>query len=626
MISTSSDGNYGTGAAGTVQEQLFDVVNINLASHEIKLTRIGKGNDRSITYSVKSTVIPDDPEIPGDDEPEIPEQIEYEKVDVTPLFVLDDTVGIVNCNNGTIVTNDNNWECSDFIDVSAYAKLETSVSGSGNASTYVGCAFYDENYNYITGESNYYPEIGYGHGTVIIDVPDNAKYYRFTWMRPNYTKYYNEEWEILRKHIAWLKPGAEAPEIPDSPEMLSEDFASQFTFNGTGYIAHANGAAVETDLTQNHSNYVDISKYEKIEITVPMSTSSTTPAGCAFYDENYNYISGKQYSLSTTNAPLELVVMEVPKNAKYFRTALRNDDHLYGPDNIEDFIAIGYYKAEVEEPETPVDPTPSIPTDGNLTSLFTWTSNGAIESNTGEQSPAADWRYSNYVNIADCDSIDMMMIKTTSSTTTKGMAFYDADKQYISGIANNTNASAGMTPELRTIPIPENAVYLRTSWCDDDNSKFVDGLSNLEFFYCVVTGPSNPEEEPGTPGEAIDLTDQILLTEVGYIRANDGKVANDSNWVHNDYFDVSPYSEIEFTYTGTGNSTSQVGCAFYYNNKELAQGIKYYDPEVLYNVGTKKLTVPDGAMYFRMTWMTPNHTAYYKPEWEEQHSFIGYLK
>lgn len=491
--------SYNGGSANTATEHAFDVININLSTHTMKSTRIGIGNDRSMTYNIKTgSVVPDTPVNP-DGDGSTTDPTEYEKVDVTSLFVLNDTIGIVDCTSGVIRTNDENWECSDFIDVSAYAKLETSVTGSGNTSTYVGCAFYDENKNYISGESNYYSDIGYGHGTVLIDVPANAKYYRFTWMRPNYTKYYQEEWETLRKHIAWLKPGANTPEVPETP-------------------------------------------------------------------------------------------------------------------------------------------TPEIPEDGNLTSLFSWTSNGAIESHTGKQSSAADWRYSNYVNIAGCDSIDMMMIRTTAGSTTKGMAFYDANKQYISGVANNGGGS--MTPELRTIEVPVNAVYLRTSWCDDDNSMFKPGESELEFFYCVATGTPAPdigkdEEEPDipvnpdvpvVPGEAVDLTSQIVLDQTGYVRANDGGIATDSNWLHNNYFDVSPYAEIEFTYTGTGNSSSQVGCAFYDANKKLIQGIKYYDPEVLYNLGTKKLTVPTGAKYFRMTWMTANHSAYYKPEWEEQHSFIGYLK
>ena len=139
------------------------------------------------------------------------------------------------------------------------------------------------------------------------------------------------------------------------------------------------------------------------------------------------------------------------------------------------------------EPDTPVDPNPSVPSEGNITDLFTWTSNGSISATTGAQDTASDWRYSNYVDITGYKSIDMMMIKTTSSSTSKGMAFYDANKTYISGVANGLNAQAGMTPELRTIEVPANAAYLRTSWCDDDNSRFVDGLSNLEFFYCIAT-------------------------------------------------------------------------------------------------------------------------------------------
>lgn len=56
VIATTADGTISSeiGAAGTNTEQAFDVVNINLTTNTITLTRIGKGNDRSIVYNTKN--------------------------------------------------------------------------------------------------------------------------------------------------------------------------------------------------------------------------------------------------------------------------------------------------------------------------------------------------------------------------------------------------------------------------------------------------------------------------------------------------------------------------------------------------------------------------------------------
>ena len=56
IIATTADSTLSSeiGAAGTNTEQAFDVVNINLTTNTITLTRIGKGNDRSIVYNTKN--------------------------------------------------------------------------------------------------------------------------------------------------------------------------------------------------------------------------------------------------------------------------------------------------------------------------------------------------------------------------------------------------------------------------------------------------------------------------------------------------------------------------------------------------------------------------------------------
>ena len=289
----------------------------------------------------------------------------------------------------------------------------------------------------------------------------------------------------------------DTPTQPDDTTYTFEDVTSQVNFNGGYYINGTTGSVI-TNGNWKHSPYgnttsIDLTPYAggKMRITIPVSPTMPNGLGIGFYSQfskEATFINGYTSEKTVSDDTYETVVLDIPENAQCFRTTWYANKFA---DEFKCELAKPITSSEPSVPDPEPEPeepdTPSIPSEGNITDLFTWTSNSSINSATGAQDQASDWRCSDYVNIAGYKSIDMMMIRTTSGSTTKGMAFYDANKTYISGVANNLNAQEGMTPELRTIEVPANAVYLRTSWCDDDNSRFVEGLSNLSFFYCIAT-------------------------------------------------------------------------------------------------------------------------------------------
>lgn len=81
---------------------------------------------------------------------------------------------------------------------------------------------------------------------------------------------------------------------------------------------------------------------------------------------------------------------------------------------------------------------------------------------------------SNYVSVAGYSALQITRIKTTTKVVS-GLAFYSGndesayEEQFISGVRNPYNTSAtAPTVVTQTIPVPEGAKYLRTTWHIDD--------------------------------------------------------------------------------------------------------------------------------------------------------------
>lgn len=274
-------------------------------------------------------------------------------------------------------------------------------------------------------------------------------------------------------------------------EVVTGDITHLFEFIEAGGVNYGDGTD-KNDNNYQRTGYVDISAYDTLEITQPLVTNPQTPMGYAFYDENKVYITGIK-NPANSSWSYEVQTLAVPAKAKYIRVMWYDTPHPAGI-GLDAFscIANGGSGSDSGDsgntsPDSPVTPgDPSVSDGQDLTSQFTW-STGSINATTGGEDQAADWVKSDYVSIAGATKLDLMMIRTTSGSTTKGMAFYDANKNYISGVKNNLSAPSYMTPELRMIDVPANATYMRTSWCSTGNSMYNPEISNINHFYCIVS-------------------------------------------------------------------------------------------------------------------------------------------
>lgn len=94
---------------------------------------------------------------------------------------------------------------------------------------------------------------------------------------------------------------------------------------------------------------------------------------------------------------------------------------------------------------------------------------GAIYYGVGVvQTTETSYRTTDYVDISGRSKLDVTMI-TNATFNNWGLCFFDANKQYIGGIAPNTTGTDGY--ETRTVNVPTNAVYIRASFrlADLDN-------------------------------------------------------------------------------------------------------------------------------------------------------------
>jgi hypothetical protein len=165
------DINNPTRTDGTTTEQTFDIVIVDPKNHKIETIRIGAGENRTFTYATKES------------------SEDHKKVDITDKFTWTPgailyATGEANSNKSDYVRD---WLYSNYVDVSSYHSITFSHVQTVNTSTVLGYAFYDENMNYICGESN-------GGGTYVtanktVSVPENAKYFRVMWMNTTHTRY-----------------------------------------------------------------------------------------------------------------------------------------------------------------------------------------------------------------------------------------------------------------------------------------------------------------------------------------------------------------------------------------------------------------------------------------------------
>lgn len=269
------------------------------------------------------------------------------------------------------------------------------------------------------------------------------------------------------------------------------------------------------------TDYIDISGCSGIVYTAIVTPSASEPThGTAFYDSEKVYISGVKSRFGGTERAILLLEVTVPEGAKYARFTFWNEE-------IRETIGVfalydaEYYhnniKADVDGLNTRTNQLAELVNFKNPTLPYTITATGtAINRTNGAQMSASDFKATDYVDIHGHKSITYSRIKFTVSTApAQGMAFYDENKGFVSGIATLSGQNERGYEEY-TIDVPANAHYARfTLFLDDTYGEFsVKGDNALK---------SNIKQMILESGTDAENSAKWLAGLVGILQKNNGK-------------------------------------------------------------------------------------------------------
>lgn len=279
----------------------------------------------------------------GQQTPDIPSQPEPDVTD----YIFEDVTAQVNFNSGYYInaatgaaTPNGSWKHSPFgastgINLTEYAggKMRITIPVSLSMPANLGIAFYEK----FSSEGTFIIDAGYTpdklvmdddtYETVVLDIPASAQCFRTTWYADKFASEFKCE---LAKPIGSNAP-EEEPDVPsvDQPTGEEVDLTSLFEATWTeGARVLSNNGSTAGDTNWKYSDYIDVSPYKQLRLTINKAKATNSTTGPAFYDESKKYISGVAQIGSTTGQnSWEIRTIDVPANAKYVRTCWYSQNH-----------------------------------------------------------------------------------------------------------------------------------------------------------------------------------------------------------------------------------------------------------------------------------------------------------
>ena len=246
---------------------------------------------------------------------------------------------------------------------------------------------------------------------------------------------------------------------------LSDAVVLPYTITNTGKSIKYSTGELSTLSTMSATGYINVRGFKALTYKRICATTSQT-YGMAFYAADKTYISGQRCKINVSALAYEDTVIEVPANAVYARFTTINDTTTYG-----NFAVTGksIVKDAIDGINADADEIASIlAMDDHIALSYAIGGTGyGIKFSTGETQSNSNMSYTDYTDVSKYSEVSYKRTKATT-TSTIGMAFYAADKTYISGQRCKLGAdAAGYETDLYTVNVPENAVYARFSLYTD---------------------------------------------------------------------------------------------------------------------------------------------------------------
>lgn len=235
--------------------------------------------------------------------------------------------------NATDGTTTSVPECSvtDYIDVSAFSIIAyTNICIMGASSPY-GMAFFNSSKQYISGNGFNLGQSFAGYKMTFLEVPNGAKYARFTIWREDDSSFgveaIKQSFCLLANSAAtYLSEFIQEKEDVEQFELLLQIKASKLAFTESPGAIDWRTGNVSYVAECHYTDYVDISGNPSFVANFLVVISPTSFVGMAFYDSNKIYISGRRALVGSTIS-YERTVFVAPKNAKYVRFTLWNSSY-----------------------------------------------------------------------------------------------------------------------------------------------------------------------------------------------------------------------------------------------------------------------------------------------------------
>ena len=224
---------------------------------------------------------------------------------------------------------------------------------------------------------------------------------------------------------------------------------------------------------------------------------------------------------------------------------------------------------------------------------------GYISATTGIVGGAAlgVYRTTTYVNISGISSLTLTMPKLTSNQTNAGIAFFDTNKAYISGVVCNVDAGGGY--EIRTIDVPSTAVYMRTCFRGSEWSSFYVKYDDISSFLNVAEQHFN------------NVADSSVSYENGYISALTGIVGGAATpYRTTGYIYIKGITHLSLLMPVLTSSQTHAGIAFFDETQTYISGIECNVKE---SGGSeiRTVNVPSTAVYMRTCGRTENWSDFF---------------
>ena len=136
----------------------------------------------------------------------------------------------------------------------------------------------------------------------------------------------------------------------------------------------------------------------------------------------------------------------------------------------------------------------------DITDRFVFTQSMTVNIVNGKVSADDKWALSDLVDVSGYDSLEVTISNDNSTATASGLCFFNAEGRRVAGGVLNADGTGQYGVSVRTVEIPETAVYARTIWFSDTNNGYDSSWGN---FYCKATGPKSAVPPTGHSYESV---------------------------------------------------------------------------------------------------------------------------